>query len=849
MISMEFKDNQTNNPKISVIIPVYNAERFLHQTLDSVLSQSLKEIEVICVDDGSTDNSFNILKEYEEKDKRVRVVTQKNEYAGMARNKGIALAKGEYIHFLDADDYVLPFTYESIYNKAVLHNLDLLKFRGIGYDELNGIYIGIRDYILGHIPNDSFMHLIDISNSDQLLWLSYTVWTGLYKTSFIRENNIEFNNLFCVNDRTFSTWVNLTAKRVMLSRDMVVVHRTNMSGSLVGKRSKYFDCLLSSIDITNNILEELNVCDDIYRQIISREIEDLLHWCKRFSIENQTNNYEQILSESEKYIIDNIQGETKDYSLDKLRGIYNKAQNNLNSDNQSKVNPYYFEKQKRENPFISVIVPVNSDDDLLEESLFSLNQQNMENSEFIIAINPKMSISYNIAQKYQYFDKRIKIVDCAENDIKKMTDLAISQALGNYYMIVKNGDFLHKDCLKVLSNKAKETESFRINCGYYEIYQDEYKTYSKMSYLPNNGNYGIVKINANNNDSVNIDNLLYYKNIAPIKKDDSIEIIPNSLTNKEKNKLIKESKKDYLLFTDDDYEYIFNNIQDYLKSKPEVVILNTKISLKNNWIKETRDMWQKNSVDFYNNSNPFKIKVNDILYFIKGDACNKIISRDFILKGNLQFSENTSGSTSFIIAVLLKANKVVLTKETLCQTFYENKVKNSVKELIDDLNTVKDTINKQDFDNLCIKKVLEAIKNKDDILYGYKYLIEDLKLDKKEDSYFYNNEFKRKIKILAFDKDNYIYRINNENEKKIYELENKIKENQEQIEDKSLNLKIAYKEKSAINRNYLDENKKLKETKQSLKEIKKELQEIKQSRTYRFAKKISKLANKVLRRK
>ena len=93
-------------PKVSVIIPVYNVENYLRKCLDSVINQTLKDIEIICVDDGSTDGSGAILDKYAQKDERIRVIHQKNQGLGAARNVGIDLAKGEYIYFIDSDDYV-----------------------------------------------------------------------------------------------------------------------------------------------------------------------------------------------------------------------------------------------------------------------------------------------------------------------------------------------------------------------------------------------------------------------------------------------------------------------------------------------------------------------------------------------------------------------------------------------------------------------------------------------------------------------------------------------------------------------------------------------------------------------
>ena len=115
-------------PKVSVIIPVYNVEQYLRECLDSVVNQTLKEIEIICVDDGSTDNSLEILKEYAKKDKRITVIVQKNLHAGVARNAGLTVAKGEYIHFLDSDDWLDKNTYEDLYNLIKSKNVSLVLF-------------------------------------------------------------------------------------------------------------------------------------------------------------------------------------------------------------------------------------------------------------------------------------------------------------------------------------------------------------------------------------------------------------------------------------------------------------------------------------------------------------------------------------------------------------------------------------------------------------------------------------------------------------------------------------------------------------------------------------------------
>ena len=114
--------------KISIIVPVYNTEKYLGVCLDSLISQTYKDIEIICVDDGSTDNSLQILNDYAAKDSRIKILTQKNQGPSVARNLGLEKAKGEYITFVDSDDWVSIDMCEKIYSKAIDTNADLVLF-------------------------------------------------------------------------------------------------------------------------------------------------------------------------------------------------------------------------------------------------------------------------------------------------------------------------------------------------------------------------------------------------------------------------------------------------------------------------------------------------------------------------------------------------------------------------------------------------------------------------------------------------------------------------------------------------------------------------------------------------
>ena len=123
-----------SRPKISVIMPIYNQEKYLEKAILSCENQTLKDIEIICVNDGSTDNSYRILTDYAKKDKRIKIINQSNQGTGRARNNGLKIAKGEYVAFLDPDDYIEPKMYvvgiegnkievDNIYNELIEKNV------------------------------------------------------------------------------------------------------------------------------------------------------------------------------------------------------------------------------------------------------------------------------------------------------------------------------------------------------------------------------------------------------------------------------------------------------------------------------------------------------------------------------------------------------------------------------------------------------------------------------------------------------------------------------------------------------------------------------------------------------
>jgi glycosyltransferase involved in cell wall biosynthesis len=269
-------------PKVSVIVPVYNVEKYLRQCLDSVLNQTLRDIEIICVNDGSMDGSLAILEEYVKKDLRVVVINQTNQGAGLARNKGIEVAKGEYIHFMDSDDYLVDGAYEKFYSVAKNNDLDIIRGKSHVFDEINKKVISMGYYELKDISKNKLFNKIMRFYDFPKIFTEVAVspWIGLYKTYFIREYNVLYSDLICVNDRPF--WIKslINAKKIMFIDEYMEYHRRNVPMSLINIRDKHFNCHFLSYQIIEKDINKLPMKLRIV--ILTGELKDTIFWYKRY---------------------------------------------------------------------------------------------------------------------------------------------------------------------------------------------------------------------------------------------------------------------------------------------------------------------------------------------------------------------------------------------------------------------------------------------------------------------------------------------------------------------------------------------------------------------------------------
>lgn len=263
--------------KVSVVMPVYNAHDCLRECMDCLVHQTLREIEIICVDDGSTDDSLAILTEYAAADKRVRIVQQQNGGAGAARNNGMQYATGEYLSILDCDDFFELGMLEKSYLAAKKNNVDMLVFGCDFYDNISREYrpctYSINKILL---PEAEIFSADDVKKDIFKLFVGWA-WDKLFRTSFVRQYDLRFQEQRTTNDMLFVFTALLRAERITVMTDVLAHHRRGVE-SLSVTREKSWMCFYEALKALRSAMEQIG-CYDRFEQ-------DYRNYCVHFSLWN-----------------------------------------------------------------------------------------------------------------------------------------------------------------------------------------------------------------------------------------------------------------------------------------------------------------------------------------------------------------------------------------------------------------------------------------------------------------------------------------------------------------------------------------------------------------------------------
>ena len=223
------------NKLISVIIPMYNVEKYLNDCVDSVLNQSFKNLEVILVDDGSPDNSGKIADEYAKKDKRVKVIHKKNGGISDARNVGLENATGDYIMFIDSDDFLLPDALMILENKIEKENADYVIANYINSDESGNLW---DSPVFSEEKYKAFK--LDIKDyRDSFYIMNSAVWNKIFNHDFLKKLNLRFYDGVPAEDAIFTTYCFIKSQKVFYIPDIVYSYRQRNAGTSISMNCTY----------------------------------------------------------------------------------------------------------------------------------------------------------------------------------------------------------------------------------------------------------------------------------------------------------------------------------------------------------------------------------------------------------------------------------------------------------------------------------------------------------------------------------------------------------------------------------------------------------------------------------
>lgn len=234
--------------KVSIIIPVYNAGEFLHQSLDSVVAQTYQNLEIICINDASEDNSLDILKQYAAKDPRFIIINEGKFGSSECRNIGLERATGNFCICLDADDFFAPEMISKAYHKIKKSGADICIFPYLEYDHQKQQCLGDKKGFSPKVKvEEDIISPKDYSDSI-FTYINGATWNKLYNKKFIDQHNFRFLNVPACNDVTFTFLTIANAQKIALLDEPLLYYRVNLKTSITSKRKKTVGAAMTAVE-------------------------------------------------------------------------------------------------------------------------------------------------------------------------------------------------------------------------------------------------------------------------------------------------------------------------------------------------------------------------------------------------------------------------------------------------------------------------------------------------------------------------------------------------------------------------------------------------------------------------
>lgn len=472
---------------VSVIVPVYNGEKYLKKCLSSILNQTLRDIEVICVDDGSTDNSSEILKKFSLKDKRVKILSTGNNGQGSARNLALSKVNGEFIAFIDADDWIDSNALELLFLKAKNNNLDMLFFQMVNYMESSKDFVetdlyNLQCFINNGIDEDTIFNIDNVH--DFLFEIPVGPVSKLYKREFVEFNELKFPSDMFFEDNAFFYNSFFKCNRAGFLKKQLYYRRRHKNSVTQTFDESKFDIIKATNAMLDVFLDN-NKYDDYKQEVINHTFSMLIEWFKKSPLNLRQEFYKLIGTNFNGFR--ELKEDFKNYLDENYIVIFNCVCNNeyyLDFLSEYKLNivdyviydkgqEYEFESEKYNkykvaltNDYrLTVVMPIHNNERFIHRTLMSIENQSLgiEKIEVLMIDDSSTDDTYNVIKEYSDKYDGFKAIHIKKGTGSPGTprNIGLLEASSDYVIFLDHDDLFEVDALEMLYNSITES-----NCDF-----------------------------------------------------------------------------------------------------------------------------------------------------------------------------------------------------------------------------------------------------------------------------------------------------------------------------------------------------------------------------------------------
>ena len=480
-----------NTPKISVIMPSLNVGNYIRECMESVLHQTLSDIEIICVDAGSTDGTLEILHEYEKTDSRIRVLLSEKKSYGYQMNLGLQASHGEFIGIVETDDWAEPDMFEKLYQAAVEHQADVVKTNYYWY--YTNPYI--HDKPFENLRETQYDKVFSPKDVVRSFSTAPAIWSGIYRRSLLEKNHITFHETpgASYQDTSFHFMVFTVAERVYFFNQYFLHYRKDNENSSVNTKGKVY-C----------VSDEMHYYEE-YLESRPQDKKDLSKIYMALKYEKYRWNYQRIAPEFQWDFLKLVHAEFKTHRNDGLMdrdcfepeawedvnsiiddpvGFFKRTckQYSTRPQGQSLIAPEVLHDSNSMSPDVSVVIPVFNDEKNIDRSLSSVRNQTHKNIEIICVDDGSTDQTLPVIMEHARQDGRIKVIHQVNMGIASARNAGLDAASGKYIQFLDSDDYLRVDAVESLLGLAEE---FKLEAVYFDgnsffenqAVQDEYPYY------------------------------------------------------------------------------------------------------------------------------------------------------------------------------------------------------------------------------------------------------------------------------------------------------------------------------------------------------------------------------------